>query len=195
MARKARADAGKRRKSERERKSVVLTVRVDAHTKKDLDRARVTNNRTLGQEIQHRLSESMSSQKALFGDERTFRLGQVIAECARFVQLNTGLHWRDDPWTFAAFAICVGQVLDSLRPAGEMQQPSRIGATVAGLKAQGASEHIQGLFADPEILGIHTSAKVKLGLVAAGLDFNDDQMNLLPRAGYVLGVNGREGLS
>jgi hypothetical protein len=132
----------------------MLTVRIEPELKAALTRAGRGKKRwTLSNEVKARLEQSLANRGDYFGSDRERQLGMIVARCAQMIQLNTGVSWRDSPWTFQALLSCLRQVLPLLGPAGPVEVPRKITEEIVRWAAVGVDELEQRRFESPDGVG------------------------------------------
>ena len=111
-----------------------LTIRMDNDLRHQLERAASKRGRkrawNLSQEILLRLRVSLNREHEEHPDRALRALCFVISEMARNffstegrVPEIAGGPWQRDPFTFTAFKLAVGKLLDGLQPPGDLRRP------------------------------------------------------------------------
>lgn len=81
-------------------KSSAISTRVTADLRKRLDRAAARSDRSLSQEIEHRLDHSFYEEDALtdaFGGPHNLTLMRVLGAAAAAIEVRCGKTWVEDP--------------------------------------------------------------------------------------------------
>jgi hypothetical protein len=100
MARKRAPGAGRKPRGPFQGKSATLTTRITAKTRAALDRAAQKSGRSLSQEVERRLDQSLSINRDRRPDVRA--LGEAIAMLLQSIERATNSLWRDDAFTCSA---------------------------------------------------------------------------------------------
>jgi hypothetical protein len=183
MVRKSKAKRGRPEKPPEERKSVMLTARIQPDLKAELERARKASGNTLGKEVAFRLRRSFTQRADAWGDDYSRGLGLMVARITTWVQEATGKKWGEDRYTYAEILHCITSVLTHpvMLPGGPIELP------IDGLSRWAANPEV---FREPGELGKQLAGTVIRDLFreattpTAGEPINDD----LPRAGRLLGL-------
>jgi hypothetical protein len=143
-----RSHRGRPTKPPKHGKKSTLSIRATADLKKRLDRAAKESDRPFSQEAEIRLERSFERQD-LISDVLDLTYGQRVADfliAIGALMSKTGRHagfissrtlagadnWLDDPWAYEQAAQAVQQLLDKLRPPGEIKAPNASPQEVVG---------------------------------------------------------------
>jgi hypothetical protein len=101
------------------RKGATLGARISIETRKMLESAAKTNQRSMSEEAEIRLAHSLS-------EERTpnYWLLWAFADLVKQAGMMTGQDWIDDPFTHEVARQAIIQFFDAIRPRGEAKMPS-----------------------------------------------------------------------
>ncbi len=146
-----------------------LTARVTTELRAALDRAAGENDRSLSQEIEHRLRSTFAAGLPggsgnviadTYGGRETYALMLVVAQLAKSVAFLTQKSWIEDRFAFEVMRTALAEVVAQMAPEGEPEisgsdkealdvKPKLIGEMVAsgmlatlgldGLEAEGAA--------------------------------------------------------
>jgi hypothetical protein len=192
MKRTRKPGAGRKPKPP-ERKTVMLTLRVQPELKAALVRAGRGKKRwSLSNEVTDRLEESLSNRGDYFGSDRERQLGMIVARCAQWIHLHTGVSWRDSPWAFQALAACLQQVLPLLGPAGPVEVPQKVADEVARWTAAGVDDSECQRYGSPEGIGARVAGIIQAMFNAGDLNMSVEWANDLGRAAKVLGLSAQQ---
>jgi hypothetical protein len=136
MRRTRTGGAGRKPQGEFRGKSATFTTRITPELRKALEREAKKNSRSLSQEVERRLVDSIQRPKILeraLGAPQNRALGIVVARLAESVESTTGERWRQNPFAFQSLQFAITLVLDRLAPAGPVQVPPQIEKLAAGL--------------------------------------------------------------
>src|SRR6516165_1140950 len=97
MAKKRAPGAGRKPRGEFKGKSATLTTRITPKTRTAMERAAQKSGRSLSQEVERRLNDSVRNERNRRSDVRA--LAEAIAIVAEKVEIATGKHWRQDAST------------------------------------------------------------------------------------------------
>jgi hypothetical protein len=134
MAKWKRAPGGGRKpRGEYSRLTSVLSLRMPADMREQLERAAIKRRPkkwSLSQELLHRLRLSFNRDRDEARDPAMRALYFLIGEVAKQVSwppfvVSAGAlpAWRSNPFLFMAFKLAVSKLLDSLKPTGEIESP------------------------------------------------------------------------
>ena len=97
MAKKREPGAGRKPRGEFKGKSATLTTRITPETRTAMERAARKSGRSLSQEVERRLNDSVRNERNRRSDVRA--LAEAIAIVAEKVEKATGKHWLQDAFT------------------------------------------------------------------------------------------------
>src|SRR5262245_40920175 len=132
MARRRAAGGGRKPRGEFRSKSAVLTTRITQPTRDALERAAAASKRSLSQEIEFRLRESLSPDDPRARHIRA--IGELTKLAAEEIERLTGAGWLTDQFTAEAVRHAIDQVLSHFAP-----QPKREGAVPARIEQMAAA--------------------------------------------------------
>lgn len=160
--RKRAPGAGRKPRGEYAGKTATITTRITPAVRAGLEREARRNGRSLSQEIEKRLDDSLKAgnrklQDRAWGLPRHKALAAVLANVLQRAEDWTGIEgfdgrdYRRDPFTFEVGRLAFALLLERLRPVGEVVAPSDVLAHVERMKAtQPASASMWDQFATPE---------------------------------------------
>jgi len=138
MAAKRAPGGGRKPKGPFKGKTAVFTTRIRPEVRGALDRQAQRNNRSVSQEVEYRLEQSLEkprlSEKAL-GAPRNRALGYIVARFGATIEQMTGENWREDKFTFEALKSAIDTVLFDLAPEGSAKPARRIERSLSGQAA------------------------------------------------------------
>lgn len=97
MAKKRAPGAGRKPRGEFKGKSATLTTRITPETRAAMERAAQKSGRSLSQEVERRLNDSVRNERNRRSDVRA--LAEAIAIVTEKVELATGKNWLQDAFT------------------------------------------------------------------------------------------------
>ena len=97
LAKNRAPGAGRKPRGEFKGKSATLTTRITAETRAAMERAAQKSGRSLSQEVERRLIDSVRNERNRRSDVRA--LAEAIAIVAEKVEIATGKHWLQDAST------------------------------------------------------------------------------------------------
>jgi hypothetical protein len=153
MARKRAPGGGRKPRGEFRGKSATLTTRITAGTREALDRAAEKNNRSLSQEVERRLRDSI--QKDLSRDQQPHirALGVAFMLMVEGVERRTGLRWCDDAFTAESIRHGLNLFISRFGQSGKPALPEKLKDAAANL---------------PPELALHYREPSQIGLSEAG---------------------------
>ncbi len=132
MAQKRAPGAGRKPRGEFRGKSAVFSTRLRGA----LEREAARNGRSLSQEIERRLTDSISrSETRKWGPPRTESILFFLVRLIDSIELETGQQWIDDPFTFQAVYFGLTFIFSMLKPDGDVVPPNRIKAALEASRA------------------------------------------------------------
>ncbi len=146
----------------------VLSLRMPADMRKELEKAAKAKDCSLSQELLHRVQTSFSEDRKRARDPALqamcFLIGEVAEGITNPVMRVAGAtlpRWRSNPFLFRAFKLAVGQLLDALEPAGEIKGPSGEALKpIEGVTLHARSDFLRPLHQSPEKLASFVSAGI-----------------------------------
>ena len=97
MAKKRAPGAGRKPRGDFTGKTATLTTRITAETRAAMERAAQKSGRSLSQDVERRLVDSVRNERNRRSDIRA--LAEAIAIVAEKVEIATGKHWNQDAFT------------------------------------------------------------------------------------------------
>jgi hypothetical protein len=125
MIRKRRPGAGRKPRGEFKGKSATLTTRIMTETRQALDNAAKESGRSLSQEVERRLRDSLS--RARGGHVRA--LSEAFLLMVQGVERATGQDWRKDAFTAEALSHGLSFLISHFGPNGPPTVPKKIEET------------------------------------------------------------------
>jgi hypothetical protein len=114
MVRKRAPGAGRKPRGEFAGKSATITTRIRPETRSSLEQAARASRRSLSQEIERRLRESLSSSERRPAHHRV--LGELAQLAAENIEQITGTSWIADSFTAEATRHAIDEVLAHFAP-------------------------------------------------------------------------------
>jgi hypothetical protein len=141
MARKPVPGAGRPPRGEYTGKSATITTRVKPDTRLALEDAARANRRSLSQEIERRLRESLSSAERQAGHIRV--IGELAKIATERIEEVTGKDWLSDPFTAEAVRHTVDTVLAHFAPPRQASHtvPDRLERLAAAMPSEMAEAY------------------------------------------------------
>lgn len=163
------AKRGRKPKGEFEGRTAVYSARLTPETKAALEEAAARSGRSVSQEVEMRLRQSLESEMAIqqnFGGPDEYAVAQLVAKtlqitghvavarCQRTEGASKEPHWLHNPDAFGDCRVAVNAVLDAIDP-GKPPPPERMiplwgemaAATVTDAAADPeAMKHVPGLY-------------------------------------------------
>ena len=125
---------GRPPKGEFANKKATLTTRITEPVRDGLEREAKRNGRSLSQEIERRLFESLEAPKRwerAFGNERNSSLAFMVAQLAEGIERTAHTSWLRDPYTCQALEFGLKVVVGHYAPEGKPGVPDAIAANIA----------------------------------------------------------------
>jgi hypothetical protein len=124
MAKKRAPGAGRKPRGEFKGKSATLTTRITPETRAAMGRAAQKNGRSLSQEVERRLYDSVRNERNRRSDVRA--LAEVIAIVAEKVEIATGKQWLQDASTGEELRRGIDVLVRHFAPHGARVNPPNI---------------------------------------------------------------------
>ena len=154
MARKRAPGGGRKPQGEFRGKAATLTTRITTATRQALDSARRKSGRSLSQEVERRLIDSIQEDLRR-GRQRHIRaLGETLMMMVQGVERRTGHRWCDDAFTAEALRHGLIFLISHFGPDGTPKLPKRLKEAAAKL---------------PSELAQHYREPTEIGLSEAGI--------------------------
>ena len=136
----ARRGRGRPPKLDAERKRGVLSMRVRDNMREALAARAAANQRSISEEAEYLLERAMQAQGVLLGesldlafDSEAAGIALLIAQVAHMVGGNSGSDdWLSNPYAFAHVKEGVTEVLEGMRPKGDIVEPAPPTGPLAG---------------------------------------------------------------
>jgi hypothetical protein len=148
MARKRAPGGGRKPQGEFRGKSRTLTTRITAETRLGLEREAERSGRSLSQEIEHRLRDSINMPKHIeqaWGKPHVYALARLISYVVTGIEVSTRRSWRKDAFTGRAVRAATDIIFARLVPDGPVEVPDTIerGAQSVGRILPSQAEHLR----------------------------------------------------
>ena len=141
MASKRAPGGGRKPKGEFRGKEATFTTRITVRTRHALDRAALKNGRSLSQEVERRLNDSL--QKDLSHDRHIRSLGTVFMMMVQGVERRTGHRWRDDAFTAQSIRDGFSLLISHFGPSGTPTLPKKLKDAAANLPPELANHYLE----------------------------------------------------
>jgi hypothetical protein len=125
MIRKRAPGGGRKPRGDFHDKRAQLTTRVTEATRDALEIAAHKSGRSLSQEVEHRLRESLRSNGN--GDKADRALAYLIGDITRLVRLTSQRPWQTNRWLIETVKFAIAELLDRL-PATDTERPPNLEA-------------------------------------------------------------------
>jgi hypothetical protein len=129
MAKKRAPGANRKPRWEFKGKSATLTTRITAETRAAMERAAQKSRRSLSQEVERRLNDSVLNDRNRRSDVRA--LVEAIAIVAEKVEIATGKHWLQDAFTGDALRHGIEVLVRHFAPHSARVIPPKVEETAA----------------------------------------------------------------
>jgi hypothetical protein len=124
MAKKRAPGAGRKPRGEVKGKSATLTTRITPETRAAMDRAAQKSGRSLSQEVERRLIDSVRNDRNRRSDIRA--LTEAIALFAEKLEIATGKPWLQDAFTGEALRRGIEVLVRHFAPHGAREIPPNV---------------------------------------------------------------------
>jgi len=124
MAKKRAPGAGRKPRGDYKGKSATLTTRITPETRAAMDRAAQKSGRSLSQEVERRLIDSVRNERNRRSDVRA--LAEAVAIVAEKVEIATGKHWLQDAFTGEALRRGIEVLVRHFAPHGARVIPPNV---------------------------------------------------------------------
>lgn len=111
-------------------KKATLTTRITNAVRAGLEREARRNGRSISQEVEFRLAESLKARKSRLND-RNRALAFLVGKLAEDIESVTNKSWLDDPYTCEAIEAGLKILIGNYAPRGEPKIPDWIAADIA----------------------------------------------------------------
>jgi hypothetical protein len=153
MSRKRASGGGRKPQGEFSNKRAMLATRVTTETRKALDAAARKSGRSLSQEVEHRLRDSLKVSDKADRQPESAALAYLVTRLAETISAVSKGRWHRNRWCIETLKFAVTKLLDQV-PALDSDQPA----------------HLDNF--TPEILGTALGLQVFLNVERADPDSN-----------------------
>ena len=129
MVRKRGPGGGRKPRGEFKGKTATLTTRITPETRRALDSAAQKSGRSLSQEVEYRLGQSLLKNRDRRGDVRA--LGEAIAMLLECVERATEARWGDDAFTCRALQHGIEFLMSHFGPREALAVPPKVKGAAA----------------------------------------------------------------
>jgi hypothetical protein len=127
MPRKRAPGGGRKPQGEFGSKSAQLATRVTFETRRALDAAAKKNGRSLSQEVERRLRDSLKSSAKADRDRPTAALTYLVTRLAELISAISKRPWNSNRWCIETLKFAVTKLLDQV-PAHDSDRPAHLDA-------------------------------------------------------------------
>lgn len=127
MPRKRAPGGGRKPQGEFSKKSSQLATRVTLETRRGLDAAAKKSGRSLSQEVERRLRDSLKGSAKAVRDRPTAALAYLVTRLAELLNAISKHPWNSNRWCIETLKFAVTALLDQV-PADESDRPAHLGA-------------------------------------------------------------------
>jgi hypothetical protein len=124
LAKKRAPGAGRKPRGEFKGKSATLTTRITPETRAAMERAAQKSGRSLSQEVERRLNDSVRNERNRRSDVRA--LAEAVAIVAEKVEIATGKQWLQDAFTGDALRGGIEVLVRHFAPHGARVIPPKV---------------------------------------------------------------------
>jgi TraY domain len=125
MARKRAPGGGRKPQGEFSNKRAMLATRVTLDTRKSLDAAARKSGRSLSQEVEHRLRDSLKVSDKADRQPESAALAFLVTRLAETISAVSKRPWHRNRWCMETLKFAVNKLLDQL-PAPDSDQPTHL---------------------------------------------------------------------
>ena len=125
--RKRAPGGGRKPKGEFSNKRAQLATRVTLDTRKALDAATRKSGRSLSQEVERRLRDSLKGSDKADRDPATAALAHLVTRSAETIRLISKRPWNSNRWCIETLKFAITKLLDQV-PAPDSDQPAHLEA-------------------------------------------------------------------
>jgi hypothetical protein len=143
MARKRAPGGGRKPRGEFHGKAATLTTRITAWTREALDRAAEKNDRSLSQEVERRLRDSIRNDLSRDRRPHVRALGEAFMLMILGVERRTGRRWLDDAFTAASIRHGLNFLISHFGPSGTLGLPEKLKDAAAKLPRDLAHHYVE----------------------------------------------------
>src|SRR5205809_413957 len=115
MSRKRAPGAGRKPQGEFSNKRAMLATRVTMETRKALDAAARNSGRSLSQEVEHRLRDSLKVSDRAHRQPESEALAYLVRRLAEIISLISKRRWHRNRWCIETLKFAVTKLLDEVR--------------------------------------------------------------------------------
>jgi len=127
MSRKRAPGGGRKPQGEFSSKSAQLATRVTFETRRALDAAARKSGRSLSQEVERRLRDSLKSSAKADRDRPTAALTHLVTRLVELISVISKRPWNSNRWCIETLKFAVTKLLDQV-PAPDSDQPTHLDA-------------------------------------------------------------------
>jgi TraY domain len=127
MARKRAPGGGRKPQGEFGNKRALLATRVTLETRKSLDAAARKSGRSLSQEVERRLRDSLKGSDKASRYPETAALTHLVTRLAEIISVISKRRWSRNRWCIETLKFAVTKLLDQV-PAHESDRPAHLDA-------------------------------------------------------------------
>jgi hypothetical protein len=127
MVRKRAPGGGRKSRGEFSNKRAMLATRVTMETRKALDAAASKSGRSLSQEVEYRLRDSLKNTDKARRDPATAALSNLVGRLTEMINLFSGRPWHGNRWCIETVKFALAKLLDQI-PAPDSDQPANLEA-------------------------------------------------------------------
>jgi hypothetical protein len=153
MTRKRAPGGGRKPQGEFSNKRALLATRVTLETRKSLDAAARKSGRSLSQEVEYRLRDSLKGSDRASRYPETAALAYLVTRLAETISLISKRRWYRNRWCIETLKFAVTKLLDQV-PTPDSDRPAHLDAFT------------------PEILGTALGLQVFHNVERADADYN-----------------------
>jgi hypothetical protein len=127
MARKRAPGGGRKPQGEFSNKRALLATRVTLETRKSLDAAARKSGRSLSQEVEHRLRDSLKGSDKASRYPETAALTHLVTRLAEIISVISKRRWSRNRWCIETLKFAVTKLLEQV-PTSDSDQPAHLEA-------------------------------------------------------------------
>jgi hypothetical protein len=153
MTARRKPGGGRKPKGEFRGKAATFTTRITTETRQALERAAEKNNRSLSQEVERRLSDSIQGDVSRDRQRHIRALGEVFMLMVQGIERRTGHRWSDNAFTAESIRHGLNLLISHFGPRDKPALPEKLKHAAANL---------------PPELALHYREPAQIGLSEAG---------------------------
>jgi hypothetical protein len=143
MARKRAPGGGRKPRGEFRGKSSTLTTRITAETREALDRAAEKNDKSLSQEVERRLRDSIRNDLSRDQQPHIRALGEAFMLMVLGVERRTGRRWFGDAFTAESIRHGLNLLISHFGASGTPALPEKLKAAAANLPPEFVHHYVE----------------------------------------------------